>query len=115
MCHADPGPPLAPPPPPRRSPRAPCSAPPRPAPFLASRTPVLVPAPPPRAAPPLRRSLLWCLLANALTRGCQHTTSAAVRAAPQGLKEQTIAEVLEADPEMRKEIEEEMKNHQWGV
>ena len=27
----------------------------------------------------------------------------------------TIAEVLEADPEMRKEIEEEMKNHQWGV
>jgi len=32
-----------------------------------------------------------------------------------GLKEQTIAEVLEADPEMRKEIEEEMKNHQWGV
>merc|ERR1711934_1047157 len=32
-----------------------------------------------------------------------------------GLKEQTIAECLEADPEMRKEIEEEMKNHQWGV
>ena len=51
-----------------------------------------------------RRSLLWC----------QHT-SAPVPAAPQGLKEQTIAEVLEADPEMRKEIEEEMKNHQWGV
>merc|ERR1711935_360483 len=32
-----------------------------------------------------------------------------------GLKEQTIAEVLESDPEMRKDIEEEMKNHQWGV
>ena len=32
-----------------------------------------------------------------------------------GLKEQTIAEVLEADPAMRAEIEEEMKNHQWGA
>merc|ERR1711957_919568 len=32
-----------------------------------------------------------------------------------GLKEQTIAEVLESDPDMRKDIEEEMKNHQWGV
>jgi len=32
-----------------------------------------------------------------------------------GLKEQTIAEVLESDPAMRAEIEEEMKNHQWGA
>ena len=36
------------------------------------------------------------------------------RVAPQNLKDQTIAEVLESDPEMRKEIEEELKNHQWG-
>merc|ERR1711892_173699 len=32
-----------------------------------------------------------------------------------GLKEQTIAEALESDPAMRAEIEEEMKNHQWGA
>ena len=41
--------------------------------------------------------------------------SVVASAAPQGLKEQTIAEVLEADPAMRAEIEEEMKNHQWGA
>lgn len=31
------------------------------------------------------------------------------------LKEQTIAEVLDSDPQMREEIEEEMKSHQWGA
>ena len=33
----------------------------------------------------------------------------------QNLKEQTIAEVLDSDPQMREEIEEEMKSHQWGA
>jgi hypothetical protein len=31
------------------------------------------------------------------------------------LKEQTIAEVLDSDPQMREEIEKEMKSHQWGA
>ena len=81
-----------------------------PAPFPASPTPFSSPR---RPAPP--RSLVWCLLAHALTRRRPHTPSVAALAAPQGLKEQTIAEVLESDPAMRAEIEEEMKNHQWGA
>jgi hypothetical protein len=31
----------------------------------------------------------------------------------EGVSTQTIAEILEMEPEMRKEIEEEMANHQW--
>ena len=54
-------------------------------------------------------------MAHALTRRRPHIPSVAAPAAPQGLKEQTIAEALESDPAMRAEIEEEMKNHQWGA
>lgn len=33
----------------------------------------------------------------------------------QGISEQTIAQILEQEPEMRKEIEEEIANHNWGA
>ena len=31
-----------------------------------------------------------------------------------GLREVTIAEILEREPELREEIEEEIKNNNWG-
>ena len=32
----------------------------------------------------------------------------------EGISEQTIAEILEQEPEMRKEIEEELENNVWA-
>merc|ERR1719409_2060916 len=32
----------------------------------------------------------------------------------EGIRELTVAEVLESNPEMRKEIEDEIKNHVWA-
>lgn len=75
-----------------------------------------------RQPAPATTCICACICAGACTCTCTCAVthdgvmvSITAPTAPQNLKEQTIAEVLDSDPQMREEIEEEMKSHQWGA